>query len=241
MTPSRREDPVTRQGESFVCMSMTPRRFSRTAPAALAAAGHPHTGGDATGAVDHTRKPVGVDPATCSAIGWGVAVAGFFAAAAADAAWGWDGVASMVYGVASMVLVASGALLVVTQVRIGRLGDRLGAVATIGIGISALGALLSFVAWAIVVWTTVLGAGTLLFGLPLLRRGLLPRPWGHAFTFALPAAAVVAWAGAVLFDAGGGDASPVVSAVYNGLVAAAVLVLAAGLAGLGRWMRTEPQ
>ena len=241
MTPSRREGPVTRQGESFVCMRMTPQRFSRTASATPAATGHPHTAGDAAGAVDRTRKPVGMDPATSSAIGWGVAVACFIAADAADAAWGWEGVASLVFGVASMVLVASSALLVVTQIRIGRLAGRLGAVATIGIGVSAVGALLSFVAWAIVLWTTVLGVGTLLFGLPLLRRGLLPRPWGQAVTFALPAASVVAWAGAVLFDAGAEDASPVVAAVNDGLVAAAVLVLAAGLAGLGRWMRTDPQ
>lgn len=192
-------------------------------------------------ATDRTRRPVGIDPATWSAIGWGVAVVGFIAADAADAAWGWEGVASLVFGVASLVLVASGALLVVTQVRIGKLSGRLGALATIGIGISALGALLSFVAWAVVVWTTVLGVGTLLFGVPLLRRGLLPRPWGQAFTFALPAASVAAWAGAVLFDSGAEDASPVLSAVSDGLVAAAVLVLAAGLAGLGRWMRTEPQ
>ncbi|MGH9156030.1 MAG: hypothetical protein ACRD1K_09415 [Acidimicrobiales bacterium] len=192
-------------------------------------------------AVDRTRKPVGIDPATCSAIGWGVAVAGFIAADAADAAWGWDGVASLIFGVASMVLVASGALLVLTQVRIGKLSGRPGAVATIGTGVSALGALLSFVAWAIVVWTTVLGVGTLLFGVPLLRRGLLPRPWGQAVTFALPAASVMAWAGAVVFDAGAEDASPVVSAVSDGLVAAAVVVLAVGLAGLGRWMRTDPQ
>ena len=52
---------------------------------------------------------------------------------------------------------------------------------------------------------------------------------------------MVAWAGAVLFDAGAEDTSPVVVAVNDGLVAAAVLVLAAGLAGLGRWMRTDPQ
>ncbi|MCA1691379.1 MAG: hypothetical protein LC733_03930 [Actinobacteria bacterium] len=168
-------------------------------------------------------------------------MAGFIAADAADATWGWDGVASLVYGVASIALVASGALLVVTQVRIGRLVGGLSAVSTIGIGVSALGALLSFVAWATVVWTTVLGAGTLLFGVPLLRRGLLPRPWGRAVTFAIPAASVVAWAGAVLFDAGAEGGSALAGALYDGLVAAAVLVLAAGLAGLGRWMRTDQQ
>lgn len=60
-------------------------------------------------------------------------------------------------------------------------------------------------------------------------------------TFALPAASVVAWAGAVLFDAGAEDAPSVVVAVHDGLVAAAVLVLAAGLAGLGRWMGVDPR
>ncbi|MGH9149602.1 MAG: hypothetical protein ACRD0F_04610, partial [Acidimicrobiales bacterium] len=96
----------------------------------------------------------------------------------------------MVYGLASIALVVSGALMVVTQVRIARLAGRLGGLAAIGIGVSAVGALLSFVAWAVAVWTAVLGAGTLLFGVPLLRRGLLPRPWGEAVTFALPAASV---------------------------------------------------
>lgn len=47
-----------------------------------------------------------------------------------------------------MVLVASGALLVITQVHIGRLAGRLGPVATISIAVSAVGALLSIVAWA---------------------------------------------------------------------------------------------
>lgn len=57
-------------------------------------------------AIGDTRRVAGVDPATCSAIGWNVAVAGFVASAAANAAWGWNDVASIVYGLASIVLVA---------------------------------------------------------------------------------------------------------------------------------------
>lgn len=180
-------------------------------------------------------------PATYSAVGWTIAVASFIGAAAANAAWGWDHVANTLYSLAAIALVASGALLVITQVRMSRLVGGLGAMATIGICVTAVGSLLSFVAWAVVVWTTVLGAGTLLFGVPLLRRGTVPRRWGLALTFALPAASVLAWVGAVLLDAGAEDVSPVVTVLTIGLTAAAVLVLAAGLAGLGRWMRTGEQ
>jgi hypothetical protein len=49
----------------------------------------------------------------------------------------------------------------------------------------------------------------------------------------------VAWVGVVVLDAGAEDASNVVEATYLGLVAAAGLVLATGLAALGRWLRTD--
>ncbi|MGH9021488.1 MAG: hypothetical protein ACRDV9_00045, partial [Acidimicrobiia bacterium] len=57
-----------------------------------------------------------------------------------------------------------------TQVGLMRLHGGLGAVVVAGIGITAVGVLLSYVAWAVVLWTTVMGVGTLLFGVPLLRR-----------------------------------------------------------------------
>lgn len=189
----------------------------------------------------HTHPVAGTSPATWSAVGWGVVVVCLMASAATNAAWGWDSSASLLFSLGQLALVVSGALLVITEVHIGRQCGRLGIVATLGVAVSVIGVLLSFVAWAVVLWTTVLGAGTLLFGVPLLRRRVLPRPWGHAFIFAVPAASLVAWAGAVVFDAGGDDASDLVVLVNDGLVAAALLVLAAGLAGVGRWLRTGRQ
>lgn len=196
---------------------------------------------------DGQEPPVSAHPvarislATWSAAGWVVVVACMTASAAADAAWGWEGSAILLYGIGQLVLVASAALLVVTEVHIARRFAPLGVVVKIGVGVSAVGALLSFVAWAVVLWTTVLGAGTLLFGVPLLRRGALPRPWGQALTFAVPAASLAAWAGAVIFDAGSEDAWGVVVLVNDGLVGAALLALAAGLAGAGRWLRAGRQ
>lgn len=192
-------------------------------------------------AVDRTPNPGFASTATASAIGWGIAVAGFSLSAAADAAWGWEGAASMVYGLAAIVLVVSGGLLVVTELGLRRLHGGLGPVAVLGIAVTAAGALLSFVAWAYFLWIAVLGVGTLLFGLPLLRRGVVPRRPALALTFALPAAALVLWAGAVLFDAAGDDASPLAEGLVTGLVGVGLLVLAAGLVGIGRWMQAGGQ
>ncbi|MEO6121915.1 MAG: hypothetical protein ABIW46_03720, partial [Acidimicrobiales bacterium] len=90
--------------------------------------------------------------------------------ATVNATWGWDGPAMLLFSLSQIALVVSGALLVITEVHIARQCGRLGIVATMGVAVSVIGVLLSFVAWAVVLWTTVLGVGTLLFGVPLLRR-----------------------------------------------------------------------
>ncbi len=174
-------------------------------------------------------------PPTVGAWGMALAVVAFVGAALADAAWGWGGTAGALYGVGSILLVVSAGLLVVTQVGLSRMHGGLGRAAKVGVGVSALGALLSFVSWAVVVWATVLGLGTLLFGLSLLRRGRVPRESALPLTFAAPAVAVVAWAGAVLSDLTG---SSIILGGAQIIAGAAMLVLAWGLAGVGRWMVT---
>lgn len=175
-------------------------------------------------------------PARVAAVGLTLVVATFAGAALADAAWGWDGAATVLYSLGSILLVVSASLLVATQVGLLRLHDGLGRLAVAGIAISALGALLSFVAWAVVVWATVLGVGTALFGVHLLRRRRLPRVPALALTYAAPAAAVAAWSGAIL---SGGDDSSVLWRVGDVLTGVALLVLAWGLAGAGRWMASQ--
>jgi hypothetical protein len=171
-------------------------------------------------------------PATVAAVGLVLAVAVFLGSDLAESAWGWEGTSSALYGVGSLLLVVSAGLVVATQVRLHRLHGELGRMATVGIAVSALGALLSFVSWAVVVWATVLGLGTLLFGIPLLGAGRVPRVPALLLTYAAPAVAVAAWAGVLLTNGDG-------SAVADGLAGAAVLVLAWGLAGAGRWMTAQ--
>ncbi len=176
-------------------------------------------------------------PATVAAGGLVLVVVLFVATAAADGFWGWDeGPTSAFYGLGSLMLMLSAALVVVTQLRLSRLHGGLGRLATVGIAVSALGALLSFVAWAVVVWATVLGVGTLLFGIPLLRHGRVPRIPGLVLTYSAPAVAAAAWAGAVL---SGGDNSSVVGITGEVLAGLALLVWAWGLAGTGRWMAAQ--
>jgi hypothetical protein len=170
--------------------------------------------------------------ATLAGTALALAVLVFLGSDLADAAWGWEGTAGAVYGVGSLLLVAAGFLLVATQVRLYRLHGGLGRAAQVGIAVSALGALLSFVSWAVVVWATVLGAGTVLFGAGLLRRGRLPRPLALILTWAVPAVAAAAVAGAVL--SGGEDSA--VSTVADVVVGGILLVLAWGLIGVGKWL-----
>jgi len=151
----------------------------------------------------------------------------------ADAAWGWDGTASALYGVGSLLLVASCFLLVATQVQLSRVHGGLGRMAQVGIAVSGLGALLSFVSWAVVLWATVLGVGTGLFGATLLRRGRVPRTPALVLTWAVLAVAAVAWAGAVF---SGGEGSAVASTVADVMTGVILLVLAWALVGVGRWL-----
>ena len=185
-----------------------------------------------------TRTADHATPAPWAAAGWGVVVVGILASAAADAAWGWEGAATRFYGLTTLALMALAALVVATQVRLNSLHGGLGPMAIVGIVITVLGALLGMVAWALVLWTTALGIGTLLFGLPLLRRNTIPRNAALALTFAMPAAAVLAWVSAVVLDAAGDGTSSVDELVIDLLVSAAIVVFAVGLAGVGRWMRT---
>lgn len=175
-------------------------------------------------------------PATVAAVGLTLVVAAFLGADLADAAWGWGGAASALYAVGSLLLVLSASLLVVTQVGLIRSHGGLGRVAVAGVVVSALGALLSFVSWAIVLWASVLGVGTLLFGIPLLRHGRVPRVPALLLTYAAPAVAVAAWAGAIL---SGGDDSGVFVGVADALAGAGILVLAWGLVGTGRWTAAQ--
>ena len=170
--------------------------------------------------------------ATLAGIGLGLAVIVFLGSDVADAAWGWEGTASAVYGVGSLLLVAACFLLVATQVQLNRLHGGLGRAAVVGIAVTALGAVLSFVSWAVVLWATVLGVGTVLFGTALIRQGRVPRPLALVLTWAAPAAAAAAWVGAVLSD---GDDSAV-STVGDVVAGVALLVLAWGLIGVGKWV-----
>ena len=181
------------------------------------------------------RTPV----ATLAGTGLGLAVIAFLGSTLADAAWGWEGTASAVYGVGSLLLVAACFLLVATQVQLSKIHGGLGRAAQVGMVITAVGALLSFVSWAVVVWATVLGVGTLLFGTAMLRQGRVPRRPALGLTWAGPAAAAAAWAGAVL---SGGEDSSAISTVADVMIGVMLLVLAWALIGVGRWLASaEPE
>lgn len=132
-----------------------------------------------------------------AALGWMVVLVAWWAGLGADAAWGWTGPATVAYSVASVALVVAGWLLAITQHRLVRALGGLGVAGRVGVGVTAVGATLGFVAWAVVVWLTLLGAGALLIGVPMLRRDVLPRRTAALLTYPLPLGAVCVWVAAV--------------------------------------------
>jgi hypothetical protein len=145
------------------------------------------------------------------------------------------------YVAGAAMLVAGMSLLLAAVLGVGRrhggLG-RLGSVGTVAVGVAAAG---SLAAWVFTFWGTCLLLGTVSLAVAMLRRGLAPRPATIAFGSSIVAGGAV-WV--VLRAAGGGvDLSgfwgDTWAANQVGVVIAALL-LAAGLLGLGRWLRSEP-
>lgn len=93
--------------------------------------------------------------------------------------------------------------------------------------------------WPVPAWVVLLGAATAVFGLAVLRRGVAPRAPTAAMTVGLGVAAAAVVGAELFVDPGSEDfafaASPsAMVAMVTGFVA-----LGSGLAGVGRWMRSE--
>lgn len=158
-------------------------------------------------------------------LGWLVVLAARLAMDGANATWGWTQPAQGAYALLTLALPVAGALLVATQVRMVRTVGGLGWVAGAGMGMTAAGAAVGFVAWAVPVWSSLISVGMLLFGVAMLGSGRVPRAPGLALTLAFVPTALASLAGFA-------EAWTTVPLTVS------VLVLALGLRNLGRWTST---
>ncbi len=153
-----------------------------------------------------------------------------------DRSGSFDGVEEILWGIMTIAVVAAGLALIAFLNGLRReLG--LGAASLVGMVFAALGTAAGVVVWAFPLWGGLIGVGSALFAVSLLRLAAAPRWASVAFGFGmLVGIAVFLLLDAMQFGAidSYGD-YPAASAV--GLIT--MLVTAGlGLIGVGRWFRT---
>lgn len=170
---------------------------------------------------------------------WVAVAAGMAASYGLDRATGnWEGVPQILFIASTAALLAAAVLTVITVVGLQHRHGGLGVIGRLGVGVAGLGAATSLVSWFVYGWASLLGAGTLLIAVAMLRRGIAPRLPTLLFGGAWLIANTV---GVVLLSLQVGPRDewgdyPLVKAVT---IAIGATVVAAGLAGLGRWLTSE--
>lgn len=135
-------------------------------------------------------------------------------------------------------LLAAGVSMVVAMVGLYRRHGSLGILGIGGLGITALGAAALLVAWAFPLWMTLIGLGVLMFAVALLRLDVAPRVWtlvwGGGMTLGAITWYVLRWMEVGQPDQWGDY--PLATAIA---LPVGVIIMAVGLAGVGRWLGGE--
>ena len=140
--------------------------------------------------------------------------------------------------VGSMSLLVAGGLMIVTMLGLYRRTASLGVLGIAGFAITSLGVAALLVAWAFGFWMTLIGLGVMLFALALLRRDLAPRLWTVMWGSGMALGAIT-WQVLRWREVGDPDRwgdYPLVTAIA---LPVGVVVMAIGLAGIGRWLGGE--
>ncbi len=150
------------------------------------------------------------------------------------------GVASIAYAAGAVALLGATLSMVAAMMGLHRRHGGLGVVGVGGMVLASAGVIGGLLAWVFAGWGTLTVAGTLAFGAALWRRNLAPR-FPVALMAGGPVIGVVAWA-LVRSATGPLDLTGLwgVHWVENQVgVTIGVVILAVGLLGLGRWLRSE--
>ena len=140
--------------------------------------------------------------------------------------------------VGSMSLLAAGALMFVAMIGLHRRHGSLGLLGIGGLGITGLGVMTLLIAWAFPLWMTLIGVGVLLFAISLLRRDLSPRLWTVVWGGGMAVGAIT-WYVLRWLEVGNRDQWGDYPLAVAFAFPIGVIIMAIGLIGIGRWLRSE--
>ena len=142
------------------------------------------------------------------------------------------------YALFSAALLVAGVLGVLAMIGVNRRLGGLGTAGMIGIGITALGVAASVIAWAVFLWMTLQAIGYLVFGIAALRRDTAPRISTVLVSGGL-AVGSIAFVIANMLKVGERDSYGDYPLAWFLGTAVGTALIAVGLIGWGRWLRSE--
>jgi hypothetical protein len=140
--------------------------------------------------------------------------------------------------VGSTSMLAAGVLMFVTMIGLYRRHGSLGILGIVGLGITGLGVFTLLIVWAFALWMTLIGAGVLLFAISLLRRDISPRLWTVVWGSGMAVGAIT-WYVLRGLEVGDVDQWGDYPLAVAFALPIGVVIMAIGLAGIGRWLRSE--
>jgi hypothetical protein len=140
--------------------------------------------------------------------------------------------------IGSMSLLAAGVLMFVAMIGLHRRHGSLGILGIAGLGITGLGVFTLLIAWAFPLWMTLIGSGVLLFAISLLPRDLSPRLWTAVWGAGMAIGAIT-WYVLRWLEVGDRDQWGNYPLAVAFALPVGVIIMAVGLARIGRWLDSE--
>ncbi len=174
-------------------------------------------------------KTAGLFAIVASAL-WLVSIATFWLDQGSDGNTG--------YFIWSISVLAAGALTLVATIGLRRRLGGLGGLGMAGVIILGVGVVVSFVTWATMLWMAVEGVGMLLIAIAAWPIRLAPRPATIAYGSGMLLGAIT-WGVLTALKVGTPDSYGDYPVAWNTGFTVGVFIAAAGLLGIGLWLRNE--
>ncbi|MGI9584777.1 MAG: hypothetical protein ACR2N7_04235 [Acidimicrobiia bacterium] len=145
---------------------------------------------------------------------------------------------TVAFMIGAFSLLAGGLLMVVAMIGLYRRHGSLGILGIGGLAITSLGVATLLIAWAFALWMTLIGLGVLLFAISLARRDVAPRLWTIVWGGGMAAGAIT-WYVLRWLEVGSPDQWGDYPLAVAFALPIGVVTMAIGLAGMGRWLRSE--